>query len=145
MVEGGDRMTLKTESFLEEWRGWKNQLGYFQISFFVLNIFSGEMVKVTGLDSSRGLKGMRQKTAEMVGTGGNTQTLLKAAVSHLLSTRRFKATCLKCQRPAGSCRRERVQNEKFVCFQSLECDVGELLNYEVCSRRRRRHCFLYSL
>lgn len=61
---------------------------------FVLKIFYGEVVKVTGLDRGRGRKWMRQKAEEM-GKYRWECSVLEAAVSNLDAVCRVKATCLK--------------------------------------------------
>ena len=55
MVEGGAH-EVKYRSFSWRMDGLEKLDVIFQVSFFALNLFSGEMVKVTSLDRGRGIK-----------------------------------------------------------------------------------------
>lgn len=55
MVEGGTH-EVKHCNFSWRMDGLEKSDVTFKISFFALNLFSGEMVKVTSLDRGRGIK-----------------------------------------------------------------------------------------
>lgn len=64
-------------------------------SVSVLKIFSGEMLKVAGLDRGKGIKRMRQKAGEMGKHRWECSEVLKSSCEQSGSVWKMKATCLK--------------------------------------------------